>query len=190
MAKKSIIYLAIVTGDTHAQTIKERHVGTYDNPEMATELLRDLLARAIGGSEDAKIHLFQDEADGTQATGVIACTQANAVAGDTVVIAGITFTVADSPSADPAAGEFAEGASDTAMGDNLVAAINAHPALKGQLTAANVTGTVTWTAAEKGPHGNMIRMSETGTSMALTQASAGAIGTVKTPPRVFKHGLA
>ena len=119
---------------------------------------------------------------------MIACTQANALAGDTLTIGDASFVVKASPSSDPSKGEFAAGASDTAMGDNLAAAINAHPKLKGLLTAANVTGTVTWTAVEKGLQGNLIRMTETGTSMALTQPTAGAIGTVQTQARHYRRG--
>lgn len=189
MAKNSVIYLAIVTGDTAARTIADRHVGPYHNPTLSIEQVRDLLARAIGGTEDAKVHLFQDKCDGTAATGTIACTQANAVAGDTFTLAGVVFTVATSPSTEASLGEFAAGASDTAMGDNLAAAINAHPALNGLLTAAAVTGTVTWTARDKGLFGNLIRMAETGTSMVVTQATNGAIGTVQSPMRTFRRGI-
>lgn len=189
MSKNSVIYLAIVTGDTAAQTIADRHVGKYDNATSAIELIRELLARGIGGIEDMKVHLFQDKCDGTAATGTVACTQASAVAGDTYTLAGVTFTVATSPSTDPARGEFAAGASDTAMGDNLAAAINAHPALNGLLTAANSSGTVTWTARDKGLFGNLIRASETGSSMVVTQATNGAIGTVQSSMRTFRRGI-
>lgn len=189
MANSSVIYLAIVTDSTPAQTIADRHVGTYDNPAMAIELVRNLLERVTSGQIDGKVHLFQDKCDGTAATGTVACTQASAVAGDTFTLAGVVFTVATSPSSDPHLGQFAAGASDTAMGDNLAAAINAHPALKGLLTAANSTGTVTWTAADKGLFGNLIRMAESGDSMAVTQATNGAIGTVQSYMRPFRRGL-
>lgn len=189
MAKNSVVYLAIVTGDTPAQTIADRHIGKYDNPAMGVEDIRNLLARVMSGQEDGKVHVFQDKCDGTAATGTIACTQANATAGETVTIAGVVFTIASSPSTDPARGELAAGASDTAFGDNLAAAINAHPALKGLLTAANAAGTVTITADDKGLFGNLIRMSETGDAFVVTNPTNGAIGTVQSFMRTFRRGL-
>lgn len=189
MATNSVMYIAVVTGDTPAQVIADRHVGVYDQQVNGVEILRNLLERLNAGIEDGKVHLFQDKCDGTAATGTVACTQASAAAGDTYVLAGVTFTVATTPSTDPALGQFAALTSDTIMGDALAAAINAHPALKGLLTAANAAGTVTWTAVDKGLFGNLIRAAETGNSMVVTQASNGAIGTVQSSMRTFRRGL-
>ena len=190
MAHNSCIYLAITTDDTPAQTVMERHVGRYDNPAMAVELVRELLARCASGQIDAKVHLFQDKSDGTAATGTVACTQASASAGDTFTLCGVVFTVAASPDSDPALGQFAAGASDDACGDNLAAAINAHPALKGLLTAANVAGTVTWTLAEKGLFGNLAIATTSDTNaFTITNPTNGAKGTVQASLRVFRRGL-
>lgn len=190
MAHNSCITLAIVTDDTPAQTIMERHVGVYNNEAMSIELIRELLARVLSGQIDGKVHLFQDKGDGTAATGTVACTQANADANDTFTLCGVVFTVKASPSSDPAVGEFAAGASDDACGANLAAAINAHPALKGLLTAANASGTVTWTLAEKGIHGNLaIGATSDATAFAVTNPTNGAKGTVQASLRVFRRGM-
>jgi hypothetical protein len=153
------------------------------------ELLREYLARIAAGGSSAKVLAFVDAGDGTAATGTVACTQANALVGDTLVLCGITFTVKTTPSANPLDGEFAAITSDTAMGDALAAAINAHPLLKGVCTAASVTGTVTWTMADKGLFGNLGKATETGTSMAVTNPTNGAAGTTSASLRVFRKGL-
>lgn len=190
MATRSCIYLALVTDDTHAQTIMERHVGSYDNAAMSVELLRDLLARLAGGEIDGSVMLCQDKMDGTAATGTVACTQANATAGDTFTLCGVVFTVKASPSSDPSLGEFAAGASDDAMGENLETAINAHPSLKGLLTAVNAAGTVTWTLTHKGLLGNLaIASTSAATAFTITNPTNGAKGTIQSSLRVFRRGL-
>jgi phage tail sheath gpL-like len=75
------------------------------------------------------------------------------------------------------------------MGDNLAAAINAHPALKGLCTAANAAGTVTVTVTDKGIHGNLLKLSETGDCIVATSPTNGAIGTVQSPLRIYRKGL-
>jgi hypothetical protein len=192
MAKLSTVYIAVVTGDTPAQTIKERHCSErYDNPAMGCEALRNLLERAAICLEDSKVYLFQDAGDGTAATNEIVCTQANATVGETCSIAGVVFTIVTTPSTNPASGEIAAGASDTAFGDNLAAAINAHPALKGLVTAVNTAGSVAVTAVDKGPQGNLITLAETGDAFAVSGATLedGAIGTLKTEAKVYIRGL-
>lgn len=182
----------VVVGDDNlpAQTVADRHAGKYDNPTRSIELIRDYLARVSSGLAPGKVLLFQDKGDGTQAAGVIACTQANAQAGDNVTIAGYVFTVRASPSSEASLGEFAVGASDTTMAANLATAINAHPALKGLLTAAGAVGDCNLTAVDKGLFGNLIRMSTSdATAFGLTQFTSGAIGTVQTQMRVFRRGV-
>lgn len=184
--------IVIVGSDNDpAASVASRHVGPYDSPERSIELLRAYLARCLSGQvPGSKVHVFQDKGDGTQAAGAVACTQANATAGDTVTVAGVVFTVRASPSTDPALGEFAAGADDTACGANFAAAVNAHPRLKGMLTAVNAAGTVTLTAVDKGLFGNLIKMATSdATAFGLTQFTSGAIGTVQTPFRTFRRGL-
>jgi phage tail sheath gpL-like len=175
------------------KTVADRFL-SWDNQDkpMAMAQLEAYLMTVAGGGEaplGAKIHVFQDQGDGTQATGQIACTRANA-AGDTVTVAGVTFTEATSPSSAPIKGEFARGASDTTCGSNLADAINAHPRLLGLLTAASVAGTLTLTAVDKGTHGNLIVMSTSdATAFTLTQFASGAKGTVQTQTKTIRCGL-
>src|SRR5574342_144439 len=186
-----MLTLVIVSDDNlPSQTVKERYVGDHHNPTRSLNLLINYLAAVAGGSAPGKVLLFQDSGDGTQAAGNIACTQANATAGDTVTIAGVVFTVRASPSSEASLGEFAAGASDTAMAANLAAAINAHPALKGVLTAAGSVGNCALTAVDKGTQGNLIVMSTSdATAFGLTQFASGAKGTVKTELRAFRRGV-
>ncbi len=191
MAASTILTITVALHGESPQTALERYIGgKNDSRHAALEKLRLLLSKLEAGQAIGKVHMFSDQADGTQATGSIACTQASAVDGtDTVVIGDVTLSVVASPSSDPGLGQFAKGASDTAMGDNLAAAINAHPRLKGVVTAANVAGTVTLTAVDKGTHGNLIVMTETGNSMVLTQMASGAKGTVKAKYRGYRFGI-
>ena len=180
MAHNCTLSISVVT-DEKAIALDQKYLGKYDNPAMGVQLLIDLLAKVGSGAVPGKIFVFA-------ATGTVACTQASAVTGDTFVICGVTFTVAATPSTRPDLGQFAAGASDTDMGDNLAAAINAHPALKGMLTAVAVTGTVTWTLADKGIQGNLARATETGSSMAVTNPTNGATGTVQRAFTIFRRG--
>lgn len=187
MAHNSTLIIAIAT-DEKPDALDDKYVGTYHDPRGGLNLLIDFLAKVNGGIVASKVMVFQDKGDGTAATGTIACTQASAVDGDTCTLCGVVFTVATSPSTDPARGEFAAGASDDAMGTNLAAAINAHPALKGLLTAANASGTVTYTLADKGLQGNLAKVTETGSSMVVTAPTNGAIGTIQRSLTMFRRG--
>lgn len=187
MAHNSTLTITIA-GDEKAIACAAKYIGDYSRPVSSIELLRQYLEKVNAGSAPSKVYVFMDKGDGTAATGTVACTQASAIAGDTFTLCGVTFTVATSPSSDPALGQFAAGASDTDMGDNLAAAINAHPALKGMLTAENSSGTVTWTLTDKGVFGNQARATETGDSMVVTNPTNGAIGTIQTSLKVYRRG--
>jgi phage tail sheath gpL-like len=189
MSTTSTIYIAVSLDQTPAQTVQERYLGKYDAPRMSMEKLRALFENLASGLQDGKVQVFIDKGDGTQATGAIACTQASFVAGtDTLTIGDALFSCVSSPSSDPSKGEFAALTNNTTTGAALAAAINAHPKLKGWLTAVNSNGTVTWTATEKGTQGNHIRMVKTGNGMSLTQPTAGAIGTVQAQARHYRRG--
>lgn len=188
MALKSVMYIAIPSEGLGAARVSE-YVAQHQNAGAGIALLREYLQRIAYGGDAAKVHVFVDAGDGTAATGTVVCTQASAVEGDTFTLCGVTFTVKTSPSSNPYDGEFAAITSDTVMGDALAAAINAHPLLKGVLTAANSSGTVTWTLTDKGLFGNLARATETGSSMAVTNPTNGAIGTVSTSMRTFRRGL-
>ena len=188
MANTAVLNVAIVVDTTPAQTVQERYIGDSLNPRDGVQRLADLLQRLASGLEVGKVHVHVDKADGTQATMTIACTQASAVQGDTVTIGDTTLTIKTSPSSDPGLGQFAAGASNTAMGNNLAAAVNAHPKLKGRCTAANAAGTVTLTMADKGLFGTSLRMTETGGSMVVTNPTNGAVGTQQSGMRTYRCG--
>lgn len=189
MANTAVVTVAIVVDTTPAQTVQERYLPIdQSNRTAAIEGLKDLLNRLEVGLEVGKIHVQVDKADGTQASGTIACTQASAVQGDTVTIGDCVFTVRTTPSTSPGKGEFEAITSDTVMGDALAAAINAHPKLKGRGTATNSGGTVTVLMTDKGLFGNANRMTETGSSMVVTNATNGALGTQQSGMRTYRCG--
>ncbi len=190
MAASTVINLTVVLSGESAATAKERYLSAQDD-RAAAEALAGLMHRLGAGHAFGKVFVNSDSGDGTQATGAIACTQASVVLGtDVVTVGDATFTPKASPSTNPGDGEFSIGADDTACGANLAAAINAHPKLKGLLTAASVAGTITLTAVDKGIHGNQIRMTETGNGFALTQFASGAQGTASKKTRSFRFGMA
>lgn len=190
MAASSVINVTIVLSGENAQTVKERYLSAQGGRAQAEQLAL-LMDKLSSGGAFGKIFVNSDAGDGTAATGSIACTQASVVDGtDVVTIGEAVFSAVATPSTNPGSGEFAKGASDTACGDNLAAAINAHPKLKGLLTAANVTGTITLTLVDKGIHGNGVRMTEVGNGFALTQIASGAQGTASKKSRAFRFGMA
>lgn len=190
MASDAIATVVIVLDDNAPPvSIDEKFIGEWHNPTEGVELIRQLLERVNSGLQPGKVHVFLDKGDGTVAAGNVACTRANA-AGDTVTIAGIVFTETTSPSSNPLDAQFARGASDTACAANLAAAINAHPALKGMLSAAGAVGDCVVTALDKGLFGNLIVMSTSdATAFGLTQFTSGAKGTVQAQFRTFRRGL-
>jgi hypothetical protein len=79
----------------------------------------------------------------TRPTATITCVSANTDANDTIQIGKTVFTAkAGDASGDS---QFNIGASNTAMGDNLVAKINAHPDLLGLVTGVASSGVITLT---------------------------------------------
>lgn len=187
MAHNSTLTITIA-GDEKAIACAAKYIGDYSRPVSSVELLRQYLEKVNAGGAPAKVYVFMDKGDGTAATGTVACTQASAVDGtDVLTLCGVAFSVVASPSSDPALGQFSKGASDDEMGTNLAAAINAHPALKGMLTAENSSGTVTWTLTDKGVFGNQARATEVGNSMVVTNPTNGAIGTIQTSLKVYRR---
>lgn len=69
-------------------------------------------------------------------------TLAAVLAGDSVVVWGKKFTAIANGATPRNDGEFSVGASDTASGTNLAAAINRHPALAGVCVAVSILGVV------------------------------------------------
>jgi phage tail sheath gpL-like len=86
-------------------------------------------------------------------------------AADTFTIGGVVLTAASSPSGES---QFALGASATAAGANLAAAINAHSKLAGLVSASAATGVVTITLLVGGRIGELITLAEASSACALS----------------------
>jgi hypothetical protein len=185
MAKNSVVYIAVVTGDPAAQCIQDQFLGSGKADVARIEDLRKLLEKVASGGEPGRILVAQDDGQGTAATGTLAF--ASAVNGDTFSVAGITFTIKTAADANNLT-QVTVGGSDTAMGDNVVAIINAHPQLKNYLSAANASGTVTFTMADKGLFGNLLKLVG-GTHVTASTPTNGAVGTMTTGLRAHNRGL-
>lgn len=192
MAAETIVTI-VLSLENNPEAIVAQYFRQYIDERGGKVALANLLAAVASGVEIGKVCAFADAADGTPATDTIACTQANCEIGNTVTISGVVFTVASSPSTNPADGQFAALTSDTVTGAALAAAINAHPALKGLVTAVAATGTVTLTVGFKGAAGNNLAVS-TNHSHAFAIGSArptnGAAGTTKGTLRCYRGGVA
>jgi len=117
-------------------TITAKEYGTVGNGYFVKDGTVNGLTPAGGsfaGGKDAS----------SQVTSVITCVAANTDADDTIRIGKTTFTA----KAGDAAGEsqFNIGASNTAMGDNLLAKIIAHSELAGLVTGVAASGVITLT---------------------------------------------
>lgn len=192
MASDNVLYIVVVGSDRDpANSVAQRLIRKSDQARDGIVATANYLNAIAGGMYDAKVFVALAGANtGTAGTGTIVCTQANATAGDTVTIGSTVFTVRASPSTDVKLGEFAPGADDTACGDNLAAAINAHPDMKGYLTAANVTGTVTATFVDKGLHANLLNLATSdATAFAVTSPTNGAEGTLHSGLRCYRKGF-
>jgi hypothetical protein len=120
---------------------------------------------------------------GTKSSGTIACVQANA-SGDTV-----TFTMGTKTIVLTEAVDFLRGATNTTCGDNLAAAINAHPILKDLFTAVALTGTVTLTS--KLPTNipqSIVMTTSDATAFTLVQVASGTYGAAQFFLRSFTAG--
>lgn len=99
----------------------------------------------VNGLSPAGGSLAGGKDSSTVVTATIGCVLANTDADDTVSIGATTFTAKASGATGD--NQFNLGASNTAMGDNLVAKINAHPDLLGLVSGIAATGTITLTYA-------------------------------------------
>lgn len=190
MAAQTTITFTVVLHGEQAQTAFERYIEEKSrDPRSAARKASLLLDKLAQGQAIGKLFVDSDQTDGgSAATGSVVCTQASGL-GSVLTLGDATFTVVASPSTNPGKGELAAGADDTAFGDNLEAAINAHPALKGLCTAENAAGTVTITMVDKGLHGHRLRMTETGSGFTITQIASGTHGTVKGKMRAYRFGV-
>jgi len=194
MAAETTVNIAIVL-EKNPEAVAEKYIKDYTERRMGPANLANLINAVAAGIETGKIIASVDKADGTQAAITCAITYANVSDGDTVTFCGVVFTAkTGTPSTDPYAGEFKKETDATVTGDNLAAAINAHPALKGLLAAVNAVGTLTLTMTNKGNFGNEAKASTSdATAFGLGGSglfTAGAIGTVQSAIRCYQGGLA
>jgi len=141
-----------------------------------------VLNRIDGGTLQGAVGYVVFDDQGTDPTGTIACTQANAD-GNYVQfeIGGQTITLTE-------AVDFEDGASDTECGANLAAAINDHKVLGAFLTASNSTGTVTLTG-KLGPsqfYHDLDMTTDAATAFGLTQIGAGTAADPGSAAQVWK----
>src|SRR5678810_894089 len=112
----------------------------------------------------------------SSASGTFTVTQASATVGDAIKFAfpdGSYATLTSVASgADVASGTWLIGADSTAMGDNLVAAINGYGPCMRWVTATNSTGTITLTAKSDDPINNSIYVWESVTTAAATSLTS------------------
>jgi hypothetical protein len=132
------------------------------NTPSAQDTLRAVqneLERIAGGTRGAKYSLVVESSAAAAATGSITCVAASLAAGDKLIwtIPGykaVVFTVVATDAevtAAPGTGLYSkETATNTAVGDQLVAAIAAHPLVGKYVVGVNTTGTVALTARKLG----------------------------------------
>jgi hypothetical protein len=153
--------------------------GNEFNKGASLSVSANALAVAINASATAGIaKTVFATALGIAATATAAC--ASVIATNTLRVGKVLFTMA-ATGGDPTdvSQVVAVGGTDTAMGDNLCAAINAHPSLKGTVVASNSSGTITITASARGTEGNKILLDSTGATITCSSAAlAGGLNDV------------
>lgn len=158
----------IVLNSSQLQAIEVRSTkGRFHNVKGLMRFLRGLLVGACNGTV-----VIDSDASKTAAVGTVTC--ASVQAADEVVIGDVTLAA---HAATNTGLNFALGASDTACGDNLAAAINRHEVLSKYFLASNDAGEVTLTAIGKalGDIGNLIGLSSSnGTRLAVVALASGA----------------
>lgn len=132
----------------------------------------------VNGVWNSNINIM---ASGVYATGTAVC--ASVIAGDTIVIGGITLTADNSTQSGTL---FVRSANNTTTATNLTTCINANTSLDQLVQASSSGGTVTIVSLVPGTIGNLITLSTTGGTItvgtSLTGGTDGASGTVS-------HGL-
>lgn len=117
-------------------TITALTLGSYGNgiklrKKVTTAAAHVLSGATLSGGKDAS----------ARAAATITCTYASLDADDTIQIGATVLTVKASGASGDS--QFNIGTTDTTLAANLVACINAHPDLKGIVTATNLVGVVT-----------------------------------------------
>jgi hypothetical protein len=172
--------LVSATTDSGNLILTARLYGTAGNSYTAIDGTTNGLTPA-GGSFASGV-----DASG-QVTATIACVVANTDADDTVSIGATTFTAkASGASGD---NQFNLGASNTAMADNLVAKINAHPNLLGIVSGVAVTGTITLTfACDPRAARHIVLQTSDADGLVITQATISRTLTNTVATRTYSLG--
>lgn len=193
MAIETVVIIAIGLEDNPDAV--DDYIKPYSHGPAGVVRLSELLNAVAGGSKNGVVMAFSDEADGTEATDNIVCTQASAAAADTVTVLGVALTAKSSgASTNGLAGEFNIGADDDALATNLCAAINAHPWLS-HIVYANVaasdTNRVFIQYRIPGPFnfGTIATSNATAFAISSGTMASGAIGTVQSNCRGYRCGL-
>lgn len=122
-----------------------------------------------------------------RATQTLTLTYASISNNDTVVVAGVTLTcVTGTP--DPTAGEFKKETDAATTAANLVALVNSYADTKVLVSAANVSGVVTFTSLAPGAAGNFLTLVGSTGMAAGAGTFAGGAGACETVPVTFTRG--
>ena len=176
MAATATVYITVSCQSRSGTDLTQKLAKAANEPHQGINALVALLERVLGGAEPARVYCAIDSGDGTAGTCTITCTDANYTAGETLTIAGVTFTIVEAESADPtvALTQLVAQGSDALSGTDLKEKINLHSSLKGMVTATdNGAGVVTLTFKDKGMHSKLCHLSETGDAFAVTQPTNG-----------------
>lgn len=154
--------LSISTGRDNA-TLKSMFEtpGTISSKAIANKIANFVMGVATGselGAASSSAPSIAVSVDGqaTAASGTLTVSSTGSANNETCVVAGVTFTAKTSGAT---GNQFNISATPTTQAANMVAAFNASASLTGIVTAANVAGVVTITAAAKGKVGNGIAIS-------------------------------
>lgn len=147
------------------------------SPRVNTRKVINYLEGLSSGAQRGSARIMAGSAVFAAATQTITCTQSAATANDTITILGVTLTAKSSGAT---GAQFNIGASNTAMADNMAAAINANATLSKYVLAAAATGVVTLTTFAKGELMNVLAGTtvsvNSGTPMVATSWANGAGG--------------
>lgn len=143
------------------------------------------LEGGLVGAHDCRVDAQYSTSNPVSASGTI--TLSSVPADDTVTIGTATLTAKASPSGE---NQFSQAGTDAADATALAAKINAHSVLSKIVTASAASNVVTVTCKVKGPIGNQIGLSETGTSMTVSGTTlAGGAGGAESAPVAVSLGL-
>ena len=172
-------------------SVINRYVITVDNNGVsptgftkgdAPSILRCISNQFGGAAQGSPSSNLKMAYNPVAAVGKLTCT-GNGTNGDTMSIANVTITIVTSGAT---GNQVNIGASPTALAASIAAKINSSSSFTGIVTATSLAGLVTITAVVPGAAGNGLQLSESSTSITLTQAfTGGSEGTAAT----FSSGL-